>query len=418
MASRIRTLGWKAGCVGLALFAGTQAGRLQAAPQDDEENVVQASAVSFAIVDSLIEDAMEDGTISGEERRLIMGLARRRMNSTEIAEIESRIATLPAIPATIGSVTRSTTPGSIADDGYATANGNGNGNGNGSGCCDEPGCGGLFDNMVIFAASDGWKSAVDDDDNNNFGVRFGFNAGVPLDKCRGIGAQFGMSYGVYDFHGRTAGNETSAIEEQYFFTLGAFQRSDLCAECPRPLSWGIVYDHMITDNLGEDGWEIGLGQLRGQVGYALSNTNEVGLMGALRIDKQRIDGDSNNQDSVSSLDNISIYHQHLWCWSANTRTYIGIAEDPGSFVFGAQGEVPLSNCVSLFGGSQYILPSADGGTSGGQGFTEEYWNASVGVKYYPGGNAVSKSVSGRRWMPLLPVADNGSFSLDTNPNNL
>jgi hypothetical protein len=86
-------------------------------------------------------------------------------------------------------------------------------------------------------------------------------------------------------------------------------------------------------------------------------------------------------------------------------------------VFGTKGEVPLSNCVSLFGGAQCILPSASGG-SGNDKFAEEYWNVSVGFAYYPGGNAVSNTVAGRRWMPLLPVADNGSFAIDVDPNDL
>jgi hypothetical protein len=46
------------------------------------------------------------------------------------------------------------------------------------------------------------------------------------------------------------------------------------------------------------------------------------------------------------------------------------------------------------------------------GSREEFWNVTAGVAYYPGGKARATSVCGHRWMPLVPVADNGSFALD------
>ena len=48
-------------------------------------------------------------------------------------------------------------------------------------------------------------------------------------------------------------------------------------------------------------------------------------------------------------------------------------------------------------------------------FSEEYWSVSVGVTFYPGGCARSNNVLGNRWMPLLPVADNGNFALKLPP---
>lgn len=402
MAFRIRNLGWKAGCVGLALIASTQTGRLQAAPQDETDKVVQASVESSAIVESLIDDASEDGSISTEERRLIMGQARRRLNGADVAEIEARLAALPATPATFGSVTKNTAIGSIADEAKAADNGNA--------CCDEPGCGGLWDNMYVFGAADGWSGILDDTDGNNFGLRLGMNMGIPVDECRGIGAQFGLSYNVYNFHGRND-EEPSAIEDQIYLTLGLFKRADLCNACPDRVSWGIVYDHVITDNTSENSWEFGVGQFRGQVGYALDYSNEVGLMLALASSE----ADGSNTSDIRGLDQGSLYWSHHWCWGADTKLWLGIAEDPGEFVFGYRGEVPISNCVSLFGTAQYILPSTSGGSTE---FPEEFWNVSVGASYYPGGNAASKSVAGRRWMPLLPVADNGSFALEVHPGGI
>jgi hypothetical protein len=379
-------------------------------------DVRQASAASMEMVDAMIEQAKQDGVVSDEERRLIMGVVRRRMSPAEVAEVEARLAAAaaedeigPPIATPVRAVSSEsrTTPDaptiSVVESGS---------------CCDDAGCGGLLDNLYLFAASDGWMGPIDDDDGNNFGFRFGFNAGVPLSECRGIGMQFGMSYGLYNFHGRDVGGEESMVEEQLFLSAGVFKRADWCAACPDRWVWGLVYDHMVTDNTGEEGWEIGrLGQVRWQLGYALSVSDEVGVFGSLRMWEDTVDGTSNNADDVRALDQGSVYWHHKWCSTADTTAYIGIADDPGEWVFGAKGEVPLSNCVSMFGTVHYVLPSTSGGGDH-DAFAQEFWNVSAGIAYFPGGNAMSKTVAGRRWMPLMPVADNGSFGMSIHPDNL
>ena len=37
-----------------------------------------------------------------------------------------------------------------------------------------------------------------------------------------------------------------------------------------------------------------------------------------------------------------------------------------------------------------------------------------GISFYPSGNARTRTVAGQSWMPYLPVANNGSFMVDTN----
>ena len=38
----------------------------------------------------------------------------------------------------------------------------------------------------------------------------------------------------------------------------------------------------------------------------------------------------------------------------------------------------------------------------------------VGLNFYPARNARSTTVAGRAWMPYMPVANNGSFLVDSN----
>lgn len=369
---------------------------------------------SMAQIAGMIEDAMQDRAIDASERRLILRQAERVLSSVEVAEVEARLNALPiARP--------------IDDVKQAPVSNHSNGNDAAAGlsggiqsCTEEPGGCGVCDNMNIFTAFDAWKGPIDDDSNNNFGIRTGFNWGVPLWAERGIGFQFGMSYGGYDFHGRDSASvtETSSIEDQLFFTTGLFHRSNMTGiPCTQDrISWGLVYDFMVTDNAGEGADEWHFSQFRGQLGYACDCNDEVGLMFSLGIgpDQSASDGVAASDAGVDVMNQASVFWHHKWCWAADTRLYTGIAEEVGEWVLGANGEVPISLSVSLFGGAQYIMPSSSGGAMNDR-FAEEVWNVSAGVAYYPGGNAVSKTVSGRRWMPLLPVADNGSFVLDADP---
>ena len=282
-----------------------------------------------------------------------------------------------------------------------------------NGCNDREG---LFQNMYLFGAIDSWRGPTDGSGNDNFGGRIGFNAGVPLLRTHGIGAQFGMSYGAYDFHGRDdqfPESEPSSIEEQLFFTAGVFRRCVQCCDpcgfsCDR-VSWGLVYDYMITYNTTACAAELGLGQIRGQIGYCLNNANEIGLQGSV--------GDGSEDDfeclftrhTTRAIDQGSLFWHHVCCTGLDTRVYAGVAEELGEWLLGASAQMPINDCWSLFAGFTYIAPSASGGDPG---FREEFWNVTAGIAFYPGGNAYSGSVCRPRWMPLLPVADNGSFALD------
>lgn len=51
---------------------------------------------------------------------------------------------------------------------------------------------------------------------------------------------------------------------------------------------------------------------------------------------------------------------------------------------------------------------------GPDGAEEEAWNFTIGVSIYPGCDSRSSTVAGRSWKPLMPLANNGSFLVDTN----
>ena len=77
----------------------------------------------------------------------------------------------------------------------------------------------------------------------------------------------------------------------------------------------------------------------------------------------------------------------------------------------------MNRHLALYGNVNYILPGTTGGdtspNSVDNSYAEEAWNVSIGVVFYPGAKARSRSVSGPAGLPLLPVADNGTFAVNT-----
>ena len=268
----------------------------------------------------------------------------------------------------------------------------------------------LLDNTYFFFAGDGWANQPDDDDANNFGFRTGLNSGVPLARDQGIGMQIGTSVGFYDLLGREDG-DVLALEDQIMLTAGVFKRGNVC--CGDPLSWAVVYDHQFHNDFAEDGTDyVSLGQLRALAGYALSRRNEIGVWMTQTV------GDRDSLPGFSAVvvtepvNQYNGYWRRHWQYGGDTMLYFGTAEDPGEFVAGLNGRLPLNPCWAFFGGVHYIKPSAG---AGNPQFEEEVWNVTCGLVFYPGANARARSVSGNRWLPLLPVADNGTFALEQDP---
>ena len=375
-----------------------------------DEPATRSPASAIAFVESLIDDALQDGSISAEERALILAQARRHLVAAELAQLETWLSKQTGDIATVGHTLAQSDdqkePTPAADSRERAS------------CdpfADRPGCGGLFDNMYYFAAVEGWQGPVDFGfGNGNFGGRVGFNLGVPLLESRGIGGQFGLSYALYNLHGRSelGGGEVSAVEDHLMTTFGVFQRADLSGPCGQPWSWGVAYDLLYADNLGLLSNEVFIGQWRFQFGYALSATDEVGFWTTQGDESDRL---TPLPFHVHPLHQYNMYWHHKWPAGADSRGWFGFAEDPGSLVFGADIHYPLNDCLALIGSAQYILPSASPGLSSPvieSGFAQEFWNMTIGLAYYPGGNAASKTVAGRRWMPYFHVADNGSFAIE------
>ncbi len=287
-------------------------------------------------------------------------------------------------------------------------------------CC---GYGNWWNNTSVLFAADGWRTRADDDYPGNWGFRTGFNTGIGWWESP-VRLQLGGSYAGYDLSGRdgdsaSGGVDDASVEQQMYFTSGAYRRSDVCAG--QRISWGLVGDVLYDNRFGEEADEILLTQFRGTVGYAWDECNEFGVWGASRGNWQRLFTESGDRFRVRGLGQINAFWHRNWAFGGDTWLYVGGGEEPVEWIVGLTGQASLSQSVAIFGGMTWGIPSAPSGDQSGgveQNYSEEYWNVSFGIVWYPGCKAANDTVSGHRGLPLLPVADNGSFLVKAPPGNL
>jgi hypothetical protein len=276
--------------------------------------------------------------------------------------------------------------------------------------------GDLWDNTEGFLFADAFKNIGDATGtlgslDNSLGARIGFNSGFRLGESS-VRGQFGLSYGAYDWKGRFGLGgivPASPWEKQFFVTAGVYQRSDICADVP--VSWGIVFDELITDQWGFLAQDFTMGQFRGQIGYAINECHELGVRaswGAQPGNALTFITPGNPGSTVKPMDQCTgFWHKH-WDSGADTNVFLGFVNraDVGDWLFGFDMRAPLSETIALFGGLTYVAPSA---AAGNAGVLQETWNLSLGLVFSFGGKAATENVSGYAGLPLLPVADNGSF---------
>jgi hypothetical protein len=274
---------------------------------------------------------------------------------------------------------------------------------------------------TVFVGYDAWRGVSDGGWENN-GLHTGANFGTRLgdfSDWTGIGMQIGASIGVFDWAGTDYRlTKNNIAETQGFITYGFFRKPD------EKSSWSaaIVHDWMLNSNFGVFAENPLLSQLRMQLGYATSASNEFGVWGALRTGTDSRNVTGYGSTTWRSVDQISAYWHHKWFRGGpDTSISAGIPEQNrlagggslGDYLITLTANAPLSDAVTLYTTVTYMHQSASLGVGGAD---DEAWNFSIGISLYPRRNARSNTVAGQRWMPSLPVANNGSFLVDTSRN--
>ncbi|HLJ46235.1 MAG TPA: DUF6666 family protein, partial [Bryobacteraceae bacterium] len=237
-----------------------------------------------------------------------------------------------------------------------------------------------------------------------------------ISEWTGIGFQAGGSAGAYNWAGtdyRLSHNNTSQV--QGFITYGFFRKPSEGS----PWSASIVQDWMLNSNYGVFAQNPGLSQMRAQLGYAVSAANEIGLWGAWRVKDSTNNVAGVGPTTWRAIDQANLYWHHKWeRGGVDSWISIGIPEQNrlfgggslGDYIANALANCPMSDRASLYASVTYMHQSA---AAGPQGSMEDSWNFAIGLAFYPGANARSNTVAGRCWTPQMPLANNGSFLVDT-----
>jgi hypothetical protein len=283
------------------------------------------------------------------------------------------------------------------------------------------GCDNLCERLgvVAFAGFDSFQGVSDL--SSNFGVVSGLNTGVLLPGLSeyGFGWQTGLSYGVYDWDGRTAGsadlNKTS--QTQLFITTGFFRK----AACDQRLSFGLVYDWMLNNEWGEFKTSPTLGQWRGQIECAFGDRNAIGAWGCVR-DLSAVNPalDSDVMLATRAISQVNLFWHHKFCTGADSYLWFGVPDHgridgDGSLIdwtAGIGAQVPVSRSLALYGSGAYFHPSAAAGWGAAM---ETGYNISVGLTWYIGGNLRCRSINGNCATPYMPVANNTNFLVEESP---
>jgi hypothetical protein len=269
----------------------------------------------------------------------------------------------------------------------------------------------VWHNASFFTGVDAFKGPTDlFVPNGNFGVDFGVNLGIPLSRQLGIGVQAGASAVMSDFQGTVQADDfstpTSEIRQQTFFTLGLFQRIPLHDVV---FCWGFAHDWLYDDYYSQ----LDFAQWRVKLGVQWNPCNEIGLWAAMpdhgaTTTISESSGGPTADIHYRSLAQGNLYWQHIWSNAATTTTWVGISQEPGNFIFGADARLPITQRMSLIGNFTYIMPRGNGI----DGQADELWNVCLGIEFVPGG---SNHCPPYRFSPLMPVADNGSLAVRVLP---
>jgi hypothetical protein len=297
-------------------------------------------------------------------------------------------------------------------------------------CCPEQTCGSLGSEeeprfgLVGSFGLDSFSGISEASWPSNFGAVTALNTGMLLPGAEdyGLGWQFGMSYGLYDWDGRATGanGEYSHCQQQTFVTTGFYRK----ATGDQRLSFGLVYDWMWNTNWGVYATDPLLGQWRGQVEYAVTECNGIGVWGAKNDRGSVLQPYTGTTVEDRAISQVNLFWHHKFVSTcADSWLYTGLTDRKrlnqsdtaagggslGDWTIGATLQAPLSDRLSLYANGSYMHPSA---VAGGTASVEAGYDVSIGVAWYFGCHARSCNLQGKTAFPYMPVANNSTFLVD------
>lgn len=243
----------------------------------------------------------------------------------------------------------------------------------------------------------GFKGPADQGRNGNFGFQEGVGWSS-LIAGGGIGYQLGMNATESNFSGQqTSGALDGGERDQIFLTAGAFHRA-VCGG----LQWGVAYDYL------RDGYleNFQLQQFRSEASYVFQKGGEFGFWGAFGIDSDAFQG-----GGVRATDVYAFFLRKTVESGGQGRLWTGWT--PQGALVGGDLYIPLGMSFALENSFHYLIPqgnNVDDDPSGNQ--KHEAWSLAINLVWYMGRNPGVHQSPAR---PVLPVADNSYFLINTNP---
>jgi hypothetical protein len=257
-------------------------------------------------------------------------------------------------------------------------------------------------NFSLFAGLDGSKQPQDLGINANMGARFAVDSGLPLWRSMGLGLHVGAGANFSDAAVHVLDQiEGTSRRSQYYGAAGLFQRTQRA-------SWALGYDYQFNSYYDD----FSLGQLRGQVGYAVTPNNELGFWGTsgVQSDSGLMSDTAVNLEPITQ---VNAFLRHTWPSHAWTSVWFGFADghdnvvwvlppdtrNSNVFVYGADLRVPLSDRFAMTGAANFLTPTSTGTV-----------DAHLGLTFYPGGGVMSRKMDA--FAPVQTAANNSTFSVD------
>jgi hypothetical protein len=251
--------------------------------------------------------------------------------------------------------------------------------------------------LTLFAGVQGFKNAVDEGQNGNFGFHEGVNWSSPFWNAAGVGFQAGFQALQSDF-------SSSAFftndRSQYFLTTGFFRRQF----CDYGWQWGVVYDHLFDEFADK----FDVGQIRGEVSYKFYG-HEFGYWFATGAsDDLPGPGSVTGVTTYETLDLHAIFYRRRLMNGGEGRLWGGVTGDSDG-MFGGDIRVPVACDWDLMAAFNYISPNED---QTADGSFRESWNIGINLVWYvcPQG---ALQAAGSQYRPLFNVADNGTLIVNT-----
>lgn len=259
-------------------------------------------------------------------------------------------------------------------------------------------------------ALDDFRSLPEGSFGDDWGALTALNLKAPLPASFSV--QLAGSYGLYNWYGRssTLSNNADALQQQGFITLAASRETEKSSG----INAGFAYDCMLNKNFGLFAVDPFFYQIRGQMGYLMKGSNELGLWASYGINIAHEEAEQIPlQFRAVSQANLFWCHYFknkgyamIWAGTPYRRGLMYTSGRPGTFTLGAQFSVPMTKYLSIQGTAAYMGPRNISGISPSSVYSTDI---SIGITYAFGKRRVVQS-------PYMTPANNSNFIADTNQN--